>query len=44
MVEDYKRYFNKIRGLKLYLIKFDGNGKIKDKICPLDCIINNENR
>ena len=41
--EDYKRFLNKMKDLKPYLIEFNKNGTMKDKTYSLDCIVRNEN-
>lgn len=39
MVEDWKRFLNKIEDLKPYLIGFNENNIIKDKTYPADCVV-----
>lgn len=39
VIEDSKIFLNKIKKLKLYIIKFDRNNIIKPKIYLLDCIV-----
>lgn len=39
---DYKRIFRKIEEHKLYLVEFNENGKIKDKIYLSDCVVDNK--
>ncbi len=42
VVEDYKRFFNKIKELKSYLVEFNEIYKIKNKIYLPDCIVDGE--
>ena len=42
MVEDSKRFLNKRKELKLYLIGFNEDGTIKAKTYPPDFIVGNE--
>lgn len=42
MIEDHKKFLNKIEKLKPYLIELDKNGKIKDKIYLPDCVVGGE--
>ena len=43
MVKNYKRFLNKIKKLKLYLIKLNKNDIIKNKIYLSNCIIKDKN-
>lgn len=43
IIEDHDRFLNKIKELKLYLVKFDENDKIKDKIYSSDYGIGDKN-
>lgn len=42
MVEDCKRFLNKIEDLKPYLVEFNEDGTIKDKTYPPDCTVRDE--
>lgn len=42
VVKDCKIFFNKIEEHKLYLVEFDENSKIKDKIYLSNCIVGNK--
>lgn len=42
IIEDSKRFFNKIKEHKLYLVEFNDNSIINDKIYPFDYIITGE--
>ena len=44
LVEDCKRFLNKMENLKPYLVEFNEDGTMKDKTYPLDCAIGGENR
>lgn len=44
MVKNYKRFFNKMEELKLYLIGLDKNSKIIDKAYLFNCTIDSKNR
>lgn len=39
IAEDYKKLLKKIKELKLYIVKFNGNNEIKPKFYLLDCVI-----
>ena len=39
MIEDCKRFLNKMEELKPYLVKFNENGTMKDKMYPPDCAV-----
>lgn len=43
MIKNYKRFLNKIEKLKLYLVEFNKDSIIKNKIDLLDCIIDYKN-
>lgn len=43
MVKDFIKFFYKMKNLKLYLVKFDKNNIIKDKIYLSDCIVDDKN-
>ena len=42
VVEDRKKFLNKMEDLKPYLVKFYENGIMKDKTYPPDCAIRDE--
>lgn len=42
LIEDIKKFLNKIKNLKPYLIEFNKNDTIKDRIYVLNCIIVDE--
>lgn len=42
-MEDYIRFLNKIKELKLYLVKFNENSIIKNKTYLFDCVISGKN-
>ena len=44
VVEDCKRFLNKMEELKTYLVGFNEDGAMKDKTYPLDCAIGGEDR
>lgn len=44
VMENWKKFLNKIEELKSYLVEFDENSKMKNKIYPLNCTIGVENR
>lgn len=44
VMKDRKRFLNKIKEFKYYLVKFDKNGKMKDKIYLLCYIVGVKNR
>ena len=39
VIEDHKRFLNKMEELKPYLVKFNEDGIIKDKIYLPDCAV-----
>lgn len=43
IVEDYKTFLNKIKECKPYLVEFNKNDTIKNKIYLLDCPIRGKN-
>lgn len=43
MLEDYKKFLNKMEKLNLYLVNFNKNSIIKDKTYPSECIIRDKN-
>ena len=42
MIKDCKRFLNKIKDLKLYLIKFNEDGTMKDKTYSPNCAVGDE--
>ena len=42
VVEDRKRFLNKIKDLKPYLVEFNEDGTMKDKMYPPDCVVGGE--
>lgn len=44
VMEDYKRFLNKMKELKSYLVEFDQNGKMKNKTYSSDCAVGAEDR
>ena len=43
IVEDCKRFLNKIKELKLYLVKFNENDVMKNKMYLPNCVVRGEN-
>ena len=43
MVDDRKRFLNKMEELKPYLVEFNEDGAMKDKMYPPDCAVRGEN-
>ena len=44
VVEDCKRFLNKMEELKPYLVEFNEDDAMKDKTYPSDCIVGGEDR
>ena len=44
VVEDRKRFLNKMEELKLYLVEFNEDGAMKDKTYLPDCAVGGEDR
>ena len=44
VVEDCKRFLNKMEDLKPYLVEFNEDDTMKDKTYPPDCAIEGEDR
>lgn len=44
MRKNYNRFLNKMEELKLYLVEFDKNDKIKDKTYPSNCAVDSKDR
>lgn len=43
IVEDCKEFIKKIEKLKPYMVKFEKDGIIKDKIYSPDCVVKRKN-
>ena len=39
VVEDYKRFLNKMEDLKPYMVELNEDDTIKDKTYPPDCVV-----
>lgn len=44
IIEDRKKFFNKMEELKLYLVEFNEDGTMKEKNYPANCIVGGSDR
>lgn len=44
VVEDWNNFLTRIEDLKLYIVEFEENSKMKLKIYPLGCIVEESDR